>query len=848
MTTKKIYIYETPPSKDKGLIKIGETTRENVEERIKEQFNSAALFDEKDGEYTILHERIARDKRGREYSDKNFHDFLENKGVNRYNPKKEWFEMTLEQAICALDAFETGKGKFHDIQRIHDFKMRKEQKDAVEKAYEYFRKKEKIKNISTKNKKEKVKEESADFLWNAKMRFGKTFAAYKLMEKSNWSKVLVITYRPAVKKSWRDDLNTHKDFKDYVFLSEDNILEVDKESKNVVFMSFQDLLKSKENKKEKHEKVFETNWDCIIIDEFHYGTSTDNARGVFEGYEGEKEIKESLENDEIKERENNLREEADVIEKALPKLKTENRLFLSGTPFKAITNNKFSKEQIFNWTYLDEQREKKLWYKHNPNKDNEENPYYSLPQLNLFIYEISDDNYKKGIDKKKDEFSLNYFFRTKNGSFENEESVKRWLDLISGKIKSLNNDDDFDEEKEVKKEKSKFPFAEKDQGGFSDFLNHTFWLLPNVASCKAMKKLLLKHNIFSSYKVVVAAGTRFGVGANAIPPVEQAISRNDKTITLSCGKLTEGVSIKEWTAVLFLTDITSPERYFQTAFRAQTPWKKDGKTIKTNCYIFDFHPSRSLRLMTEYSNKLAKDTNGSKLIALTEKKDNLIEFIRYLPVLRISGNYMAPLEANTVMSYDCSNYNSTDLIKAFQSNRNLNISKDLVSELLTNLSVLEKCDSILNNIKAYRKFMGDTKDTSTVKELGDKNKKLEELKTKKIKEKKSKEKKEIDKEIKKREKEVKERQDQIRELLKVLLGRIPLFMYLTHALEEDLLEVLNNTQSEEMGLFRKATGIEVKDFEFLMDCGLIKSESIDSYIQRFKDIELLNYKSDNELM
>lgn len=839
MTNKKIYIYETPPSKDKGLIKIGETARENVEERIKEQFSSAALFDEKDGEYTILHERVAKDKTNKEYSDKDFHFFLESKGVSRYNPKKEWFEMTLDQAICALDAFESGVGHFHDIQRIHNFEMRKEQKDAVDKAFEYFRKQNKIKDN---------KGEPSDFLWNAKMRFGKTFATYKLMEKANWSKVLVITYRPAVKKSWRDDLNTHKDFKDYVFLSENDISEINKKRKSVVFMSFQDLLKSKENKKEKHEIVFGIDWDCIIIDEFHYGTSTDNARGVFEGYEGEKEIKEALEDDEVKEREDNLREEADVIEKALPKLKTKNRLFLSGTPFKAITSNKFSKEQIFNWTYLDEQREKKLWYENNPNKDNEENPYYSLPQLNLFIYEISDENYKKGIDKKKDEFSLNYFFRTKNGKFEKEESVKRWLDLISGKIDSVDNDDDFDDQKEIKKEKSKFPFAEKEQDGFSDFLNHTFWLLPNVASCKAMSKLLSKHNIFSKYKTIVAAGTKFGVGSKAIPPVEQAISRNKRTITLSCGKLTEGVSIKEWTAVLFLTDITSPERYFQTAFRAQTPWKKNGKTIKTDCYIFDFHPSRSLRLLTEYSNKLAKDPNGSKLIALTEKKDNLIEFIRYLPVLRVSGNYMSPLNANTVMSYDCSNYNSTDLIKAFQSNRNLDISKDLVSELLTDSSVLEKCDSILKNIKSYRKIIGDTRDTSVVKELGDKNKKLEELKTKKIKENNQKEKKEINKEILKREKEIKERQEQIRELLKVLLGRIPLFMYLTHALEEDLLEVLNNTQSEEMGLFRKATGIEVREFEFLMDCGLIKSESIDSYIQRFKDIELLNYKSDNELM
>lgn len=847
MENKKIYIYETPKSKEEGYIKIGETTKENVEDRIKEQFSSAALYDENDREFTILEERPAVKKNGEGYSDKEFHSFLSSKNVYKPDPKKEWFELTLDQAISALNAFENGEEKFYDIHRINYFPMRKEQEQAVEQTFKYFEKQNNIKKYNPKNN------EPTDYLWNAKMRFGKTFTSYQLMKKSNWSKVLVITYRPAVKKSWRDDLNTHKDFKEYVFLSDKNITSFKKEDKNVVFMSFQDLLKSKDNMKEKHEVIFNTDWDCIIIDEFHYGTSTENAQGLFEGYnEDEKEeLKSTLDKNELKEKEEELREEFDIIENTLPQLSTQNRLFLSGTPFKAITSNRFSKDQIFNWTYLDEQREKKKWFELNPNVDKEKNPYYSLPQLNLYIYELSDSNYKKGIDKKKDEFSLSYFFRTKNNKsdeFEKESLVKRWLDLISGKIEYNNNEDDFEEETEIKKEISKFPFAEKDQGGFNGSLNHTFWLLPNVSACKAMKKVLLEHNVFQNYEILVAAGTKFGVGANAIPPVEQAISRNKKTITLSCGKLTEGVSIKEWTAVLFLTDISSPERYFQTAFRAQTPWKKNGKTIKSDCYVFDFHPSRSLKLLTEYSNKLAKDPNKSNLIALEEKKENLNEFIRYLPVLRVAGNYMTELNANTVMSYDCSNYNSTDLIKAFQSNKNLNINKDLVSELMDDLKNLEKCDGILNNIKAYRKFMGDPKETSTIKELGDENKKLEKLKTKKLKEKNPQENKKISKEVAESEKDIKKRQEEIRELLKVLLGRIPLFMYLTHALEEDLLEVLNNTQSEKMGLFRKATGIEVEDFEFLMDCGLIKSESIDSYIQRFKDIELLNYKTDNELM
>tara|TARA_Y100000034_G_scaffold135923_1_gene209818 strand:+ start:2545 stop:5085 length:2541 start_codon:yes stop_codon:yes gene_type:complete len=846
MENKKIYIYETPKSKEDGYIKIGETTKENVEDRIKEQFSSAALYDENDREFTILEERPAVKKNGEGYSDKEFHSFLSSKKVYKPDPKKEWFELTIDQAISALNAFENGEEKFYDIYRINDFPMRKEQKQAVEQTFKYFEKQNNIKKYNPKNN------EPTDYLWNAKMRFGKTFTSYQLMKKSNWSKVLVITYRPAVKKSWRDDLNTHKDFKEYVFLSDKNITSFKKEDKNVVFMSFQDLLKSKDNMKEKHEVIFNTDWDCIIIDEFHYGTSTENAQGLFEGYneEEKEELKSTLDKNELKEKEEELREEFDIIENTLPQLSTQNRLFLSGTPFKAITSNRFSKDQIFNWTYLDEQREKKKWFELNPNVDKEKNPYYSLPQLNMFIYEISNEKFIQAVANNQKEFSLSHFFSTKNDSFVFENDIRNWLDFIRGSEETLIEPyDEFKANSQKKLMQSKFPFAKKDQGGFIDILNHTFWLLPSISACKAMAKLLKeKDSYFEHYEVLVAAGTKFGVGVNAIPPVEQAISRNKKTITLSCGKLTEGVSIKEWTGILFLTDINSPERYFQTAFRAQTPWKKNGKTIKSDCYVFDFHPSRSLRLLTEYSNKLAKDPNKGNLIALNEKKDNLAEFIRYLPVLKISGNYMTELNANTVMSFDCSNYNSTDLIKAFQSNKNLNINKDLVSELMANIQNLEKCDGILNNIKAYRKFMGDPKETSTIKELGDENKKLEKLKTKKLKEKNPQENKKISTEVDKSEKDIKKRQEEIRELLKVLLGRIPLFMYLTHALEEDLLEVLNNTQSEKMGLFRKATGIEVEDFEFLMNCGLIKSESIDSYIQRFKDIELLNYKTDNELM
>lgn len=841
-TIKKIYIYETPRSKNDGYIKIGETTRDNVEDRIKEQFSSAALYDNEEMMYTILHERLAVKKDGTEYTDKDFHRFLDSVDVKKPSKNKEWFELTLEQAIYALESFESGDESFRDVRRINSFPMRKEQSVAVELAYKYF---DKNKNSTDAN----------DFLWNAKMRFGKTFSAYQLMKKSNWKNTLVITYRPAVKKSWRDDLNTHKDFSDYVFLSDGDIVNYNPDNKNVVFMSFQDLLGSKTNIKDKHDIVFSIDWDCVIIDEFHYGSSTENARGVFEGYNDEEKetLNDSFDKNELREIENEIRDESIAIEDTLPSIKTKNRIFLSGTPFKAIGNNRFSSEQIFNWTYLDEQRERSNWVSDNPDADIESNPYYSLPPLNMFIYEMSNANYEIAKSKDRMEFSLSQFFRAKGDKFENEGDVKMWLDIICGRGTSfLQGEDQFDYNKKSNSNqfKSKFPYANKEDGGFAQEIKHTFWLMPSVASCKAMAKLLEEHNLFSSYKAIVAAGTKFGVGANAIPPVEQAISTNEKTITLSCGKLTEGVSIKEWTAILFLTDVASPERYFQTAFRAQTPWRVNGKTFKKNCYVFDFHPSRSLKLLSEYSSKLNADENKKGLNKIEHDKENLTEFIKYLPVLRISGNYMAELNASEVHSYDITNYNSSDLTRAFQSYKNFDVSIDTINGIMTDISMLEKCDSILDNIKAYRKSanISESGNDVSVKELGDKTKKIEDLKTKDLKQGDAKEKSKVNSEIKKEEKELRVRQDRMRELLKVLLGRIPLFIYLTHAQEKDLREVLRNTQSgDEYGLFRKATGIETDGFEFLMEIGLIKADSIDGYVRRFHELEMENYKSDSLL-
>lgn len=831
---KWIYIYETPDSKSVGLLKIGETTRDDPTIRIDEQVKTAANFSKDQAKYEVLYYERALKDDGTEYSDKDLHRFLVRSGVKR-SENTEWFDLTIDEAKNAIKQFEAGIDYAPDFKRINSFPMRKEQQKAVDLAYNYFEDNKDSKCVN-------------NFLWNAKMRFGKTFAAYQLMKKSNWKNVLIITYRPAVRKSWIDDLNTHTDFKGYVFLTNDEILSYNKDNNNVVFMSYQDLLGSKNNLQEKHRVVFDIDWDCVIIDEFHYGSSTDKAKSMIADKDYDIEeyglLLDQIEEDEL---EDAIKQEDQFLKTTMNQIITRNILYLSGTPFKAIGNNVFSNDQIFNWTYLDEQKARSAL----PLND-KENPYFSLPKLKMFIYEISNENFEEIKKIDANEFSLSEFFKVKGGKFAREGDVKAWLRIITGEGNATAPKyNQFDYRESVVFEKSKFPFAPIEKGGLFETLNHTFWLMPSVASCRAMADLLSKDQVFSSFKVVVAAGTKFGVGADAIPPVEKAIAENKRTITLSCGKLTEGVSIKEWSAVMFLTDIASPERYFQTAFRAQTPWKVNGKTVKEECYVFDFHPSRSLKLLTEYSTKLNPSENiGYNRVS--DAKDSVAEFIKYLPVLRISGNGMSSLNENQVFSYDSINYNSSDLIKAFQSSRNFLITDEVVSSIMMDEARLDKCNDIFDKIKAYRKLNNSEEGKESdidIKELGYSYKKLEKLKTKAKEEEDKSESAKIDKELSKENKELQKKKEKMRELLRVLLARIPLFMYLTHAQETDLEEVLKATQVDGKDcLFRKTTGIEIEEFEFLMDLGIIKPDSIDGYINRFHQLELDNYKADRFLL
>ena len=885
----KIYIYETPQSKEQGCLKIGETGETNIDrhndvnKRISEQFKSAAIFDEENTKYTILFDKELRFKDTNELiHDTYIHKVLEYHKVVRkiVNYKKtEWFEISLEKLLVIIGHIVNRTENEIDINRFLDFKMRPEQITAVNQTYNYFFN---SLNASSKN--------TIEFLWNAKMRFGKTFTAYQLALKMNLKRILILTYKPAVQDAWQNDLNQHKDFKNYHFLTRDNLKKINNFEYTVAFASYQDLLgKTKDNQtKDKHLELFKTDWDLVIIDEFHFGAGTSAAEALSkietkvdeESNETKKEFN-TDEKKEIKEVKDAIEEEFKILEKQ-KLIKTKYRLFLSGTPFKAIQNEKFDKDQIFNWTYVDEQREKLNW-----DDKNGENPYLELPTIELYLYQMSKENIKSAIELSKDEFDLNTFFNAnpkcenkrkkgqqgkipnayfmKKNKENNNDEINKWLDLISNNTNNFLTIKELEKENEDKKNntyvspiKSDYPYNSKNNFN----LNHTLWYLPNVPACYAMYNLLKNHHYFSQYHIELAAGAGPS-GLDALPPVLNAIEKNEKTITLSCGKLTTGVSIKEWNAILFLRDTHSPENYFQTAFRAQTPNYKigiDGKKeiLKEKCYIFDFSPNRSLKLLTTYSEKLS-ESNDEK-----SSEDKIEEFIKYLPVLITDGNKMINLDAKAVLTFDYLSMDAIGLGKMFGQTKNINVNDEIL-DIILNENNIEKITKIFDNIKKFKRFNQskeeEKKSNVDIDELNTSHGNIKDCKTKEYELKKKlenenlsiEEKQKIKIQLTKKEKEEKkekkkkdDKKNQIKELLRTLLSRIPIFMYLTDATEENLEQVLVKDITN-IELFRKTTGITTNEFKELVKIGLIKIDSLDGYIIKFNDLENKNYKYINNL-
>ena len=541
-----------------------------------------------------------------------------------------------------------------------DFGMRPEQAAAVEKAAEYF-----------KQARHDQPEKTPRFLWNCKMRFGKTFAAYQLAKRMAWRKVLVLTFKPAVEDAWEADLVRHVAFEGWQFIKPGGLTyeAANKKRPFVCFGSFQDYLgknRSTGGIKTKNEWVHATHWDCVILDEYHFGAWRENAKELFEA-EDAREAKfgegEGL---------------ANFDEDAMP-ITTNAYLYLSGTPFRQLATGEFIEEQIYNWTYSDEQRAKGAWPGPGPN------PYASLPRMVLMTYQLPDSLREIAQQGEFNEFDLNTFFEAEGegdgARFKFESEVQKWLDLIRGSLRETATDD-----LKLRREKPPLPFAD---ARLLPLLPHTFWFLPSVAACHAMANLLARrqNTFYHDFKVIVAAGPAAGIGVKALGPVLEAMGDplKTKTIALSCGKLTTGVTVRPWSGIFMLRNASTPETYFQAAFRVQSPWtvkNPDGddpkreEIIKGECYVFDFAPNRALRQIADYGCQLNVDESNP------EKK--VAEFINFLPVLAYDGSSMKRLDAAAILDIATSGTSATLLAARWESALLVNVENATLARLMNN--------------------------------------------------------------------------------------------------------------------------------------------------------------------
>lgn len=606
-----IYSWRTPDvPKYLGWEKIGYTEQETADTRIAEQASQMSITKEK----LWARRALYTDETGGYFRDTDFFAYLKQVGVERETtPKRtEWHNFGAVAPVKSRDYLNDFANRdFAQLQTEgeEDYELRPEQREAVDRAIAAFQ------------------AGSAEVLWNAKPRFGKTLTTYDLMPKLDVRKALIVTNRPAIANSWFDDfvrfIGHQTSFK---FVSESpslaerspmsrqqwfhyNLEHPDQDARIVEFVSLQDLKGSQyfggAYPKLKHIADFD--WDLLVIDEAHEGIDTTKTDVAFN------------------------------------QIKRTWTLHLSGTPFKALASGKFAAGEIFNWTYEDEQTARQEWA-----HDAEDNPYAPLPTLNLLTYQLSrmiTDRLAEGVAIDEDEanidytFDLNEFFSTKdNGYFEHEAEVIKFLDCLT------TND--------------KYPFSTPE---LRDEVRHSFWLLNRVASAKALERILRKHEVFKDYTIVLAAGDGrsdesdpVAIG-KSLDKVRKAIADAEatggKTITLSVGQLTTGVTVPEWTAVIMLSNLASPAQYMQAAFRAQNAFTFErGGTVlqKQNAYIFDFAPERTLTIFDAFANNLNPNPSGDPGV----RQENIRRLLNFFPVLgEDSEGRMIELDASQVLTF-----------------------------------------------------------------------------------------------------------------------------------------------------------------------------------------------------
>ena len=658
----QIYAYTTPEiARHDGWTKIG-YTEQNVDTRLKQQMHTA------DVEYKLeWHGNATYEDTGETFHDTDFHGYLRKLDIVG-KPGTEWFEIEPSPAHQRFYEFRENHGIVGDTLAPVEYRLRDEQERASEKTVDYAH-----------------LHERGEFLWNAKPRFGKTLTSYDFCKRIGAQKVLIVTNRPAIANSWYDDYVKFVGSESgLAFISSISTLQgkpycLSREQYRkgfnngvpkgfIEFVSLQDLKGAIDfgGKYDKLAHVAELEWDVLIIDEAHEGVDTFKTDVAFDH------------------------------------IKRKFTLHLSGTPFKAIANEKFSEDAIFNWTYADEQKAKKDW-------DNPElpNPYAELPRLNMFTYQMSDivaGEIKHGMDIDGENveyaFDLNEFFATnENGYFLHNDDVNRFLDALTTQ--------------------KKFPFSTSE---LRDELRHTLWMLNRVDSAKALAKKLKQHPVFRDYEIVLAAGDGKldddEVSTQAFDKVRKAIAEHDYTITLSVGQLTTGVTIPEWTAVLMLSNMKSPALYMQAAFRAQNPclFNRNGKFLrKENSYVFDFDPARTLTIFEEFANDLYTDTASGGGTA-DDRKQRVRTLLNFFPVIGEDENgEMVELDAERVLSIPRKIRSREVVRRGFMSDFLFQNISNIFRAPAEVLDVLQK----LEPYKAPSKELGVHEDTADELDLND---------------------------------------------------------------------------------------------------------------------------------
>lgn len=800
----RIYAYSIADAAHAGLLKVGQTTRD-VKQRVAEQLKTAAIKN-----YTVELDESAERDDGSIFTDHEVRAALVRKGFE--NTDLEWMRCSVEEVKTSLTELRTGQrftGTHHKT-----FTMRAEQRAAVEKTHAYFHSiwREDMHAVPR-------------FLWNAKMRFGKTFTAYQLARELGAKRVLVVTFKPAVEDAWQTDLENHVDFGDWQYLSRSSGSDptsISAKKPLVYFGSFQNLLGRDDvgNIKPKNEWLHQVKWDLVVFDEYHFGAWRETAKELFEGEEEAIARKEAKIDDHkrLKESIADLQEPMEKEAEFLP-ITTKAYLYLSGTPFKALATGEFIEEQIFNWTYTDEQRAKEAFAAKNPGQWN---PYGALPQMRLLTYQMPDELVAIASAGEFDEFDLNAFFEASGtgakAQFKHKGDVQKWLDIIRGGYapKAV----------EHLRTGTRPPFPYSDVRLLS-YLQHSFWFLPNVAACHAMAKLLAeRHNTFwHDYEVIVAAGASAGIGLDALPPVRKAIGSGfeTQTITLSCGKLTTGITVPPWSSILMLRNLKSPETYFQAAFRVQSPWSIKNpngddpnaeEVLKPVCFVFDFAPTRALRQLSEY---------GIGLSPNEPNPENAVkDLVSFLPVLAYDGANMTQIDAGGILDIAMAGTSATLLARKWESALLVNVDNDTLRRIMDNPEAM----AAMERIEGWR-ALGD----NIIETIINKSEKVRKLKNKaKDKDLSAKEKRQLTDE----EKEYKSKRKLVQEKLIKFATRIPPFMYLTDFRENTVQDVITKLEPE---LFLAVTGLTVKDFHLLVRLKVFNTEQMNQAVFAFRRYE-----------